>query len=86
MDPARIRGMQSNFPGENMTIGGQPRGGYGAQGEEEGCWCAPVASCLLNSCVAPGVTEEFSNADAGPLSRCGLGRFRIWGSVFESGS
>jgi hypothetical protein len=27
MDPARIRGMQSNFPGENMTISGQPRVG-----------------------------------------------------------
>ena len=32
MDPARIRGMQSNFPGENMTIGGQPREGREALG------------------------------------------------------
>lgn len=32
MDPARIRGMQSDFPGENVTIGGQPREGREARG------------------------------------------------------
>lgn len=40
MDPARIRGMQSNFPGENMTIGGQPRVvcvASGRGGGSEGC-------------------------------------------------
>ena len=45
MDPARIRGMQSNFPGENMTIGGQPREGREALWGDGGLLMC--ASCLL---------------------------------------